>query len=86
MRKSTNCICENKGADQMCSNCTADQRICFRYTTSTIPLLLQSEISSFKPSSVTVQAGLCWTWSESQIVGFPMQWPIGEDQDGAILI
>ena len=34
-------------ADQLCSNCTADQRLCFRYTDSTISLLLKSEISSF---------------------------------------
>ena len=40
MRKQTICICENKGADQLCSNCTADLRLCFRYTDSTIPLLL----------------------------------------------
>ena len=40
-------LCENKGADQLCSDCTADQRLCFRYTDSKIPLLLISEISSF---------------------------------------
>ena len=78
IRKRTICICENKDADQLCSNCTADyctadQRLCFRYTDSTIPLLLKSEISSFQPSSVTVQADLCQTWLESQIVGFLMQ-------------
>ena len=28
-------------------NCTADQRLCFCYTDSTIPILLTSEISSF---------------------------------------
>ena len=28
------CLFENKGADQLCSNCTAD--LCFRYTASTI--------------------------------------------------
>ena len=44
---STICICENKDADQLCSNCTADQRLCFRYTDSTIPLLLKYEKSSF---------------------------------------
>ena len=38
-------LCENKGADELCSYCTADQRLCFRYTDSTIPLLPQSEIS-----------------------------------------
>ena len=54
---------ENKGADQ---------RLCFRYTDSTIPFLHKSEISSFLTSSVTVQAGLCQTWSEPQIFGFPM--------------
>ena len=31
MRKPAFCICENKGADQLCSNCTADQCLCFRY-------------------------------------------------------
>ena len=34
---------------------SADQRLCFRYTDSTIPLLPKSEISSFYPSSVAVQ-------------------------------
>ena len=33
------CICENKDADQLHGNCKADQRLCFRYTDSTIPLL-----------------------------------------------
>ena len=46
MRKPTFCICENKDADQLRSNCTADQRLCFPYTDSTIPLLSKSEISS----------------------------------------
>ena len=32
-------LCENKGADQLCSNCTADQGRCFRYINGTIPLL-----------------------------------------------
>ena len=32
MRKPDFCISENKDADQLCSNCTADQQICFRYT------------------------------------------------------
>ena len=52
MRKPTIYICENKGADQLHGNREADQRLCFRYTDSTIPLLLKSEISSFKPASV----------------------------------
>ena len=47
MGKPTVCIGENKGADQLRSNCEADQRLCFRYTDSTIFLLLKSESSSF---------------------------------------
>ena len=47
MRKPNFRLCENKGADQLCSNCTADQRLCFRYSDSTIPLLPESEILSF---------------------------------------
>ena len=43
----TICICENKGADQLRGNREADQRLCFRYTDSTLPLLPKSEISSF---------------------------------------
>ena len=46
MRKPDFDLCENKGADQLCSNCTADQRLCFRDTQSTIPLLHKSEILS----------------------------------------
>ena len=46
MRKPVFCICENKDADQLCDNRTADQRLCFRYTDSTIPLLPKSKFSS----------------------------------------
>ena len=46
MRKQTFCICENKGADQLRGNREADQRLCFRYIDSTIPLLSKSDISS----------------------------------------
>ena len=44
--KTEYCICENKDADQLRSNCAADQRLCFQYMDSTIPLLPKSEISS----------------------------------------
>ena len=47
MGKPTICIGENKDADQLRGNREADQRHCFRYSDSTIPLLLKSEISSF---------------------------------------
>ena len=47
MGKPTICIGENKDADQLRGNREADQRLCFRYSDSTILLLLKSEISSF---------------------------------------
>ena len=50
MRKPAFCICENKDADQLRSNCAADQRLCFRYTESTIPLL--PKIRNFKPLAI----------------------------------
>ena len=59
MRKPAFCICENKDADQLRGNREADQRLCFRNTASTIPLLPKPEISSLLPSSVVVQPGLC---------------------------
>ena len=40
------CICENKVADQLRGYREADQRLCFRYIDSTIPLLPKYEISS----------------------------------------
>ena len=71
MGKPTICICETKGADQLRGNRVADQRLCFRYSDSTIPLLLKSEISSFQPASVTVQPDLCRTCSETTLLVFP---------------
>ena len=61
---------QNKGPDQLCSNCTADQRLCICYSDSTIHLLLIAQISSLWPASVTVQADLCWTCLETTFVGF----------------
>ena len=71
MGKPTICIGENKGADQLRSNCEADQRLCFRYTDSTVPLLLKSEISSFYLFPVLVQVGLCQTCSGTTLLVFP---------------
>ena len=46
MGKPTICIGENKGADQLRGNREADQRLRFRYSDSTIPLLLTSEFQA----------------------------------------
>ena len=40
MRKPAFCICENKDADQLCGNCEADQRLCFRCIASKILFFL----------------------------------------------
>ena len=70
VRKPDFCICENKDADQLRGDREADQRLCFRYIDSTIPLLSKSEISSLEPSSVTAQPSLCRTWTETPKTGF----------------
>ena len=57
MRKPAFCICENKDA----GNCAADQRLCFRYTDSRIPLL---------PRSLAIFCG-CAAWFVSDLVGKP---------------
>ena len=70
MRKPTICIGEKNDADQLRGNREADQRLCFRYTDSTIPLLSKSKVSSFWPVSDTVQASLCHTWTEPKLLVF----------------
>ena len=71
MRKPAFCMCENKGADQLRSNCKADHRLCFRYTDSTIPLLSQSKISRLWPSDALVQLDSCRTYSETTLLVLP---------------
>ena len=59
-----------KDADQLHGNRKADQRLCFRYIDTTIPLLSKSEISSLWLPSVSVQPGLCRTRSETRMLVF----------------
>ena len=51
MRKPAFCICKNKDADQLRGNHEADQRLCFRYTDSSILILpkLKFQASSYNP-------------------------------------
>ena len=54
MGKPTICKGENKDADQLLGNHEADQRLCFRYSDSTIPLLLKvipGSVLNFDPKS-----------------------------------
>ena len=64
-------ICENKGADQLRGNREADQRHCFRYTDSTIPLL-RSKIQNFQPLTIfcACTARFVSDLVGTQIVGF----------------
>ena len=61
VRKPAFCICENKDADQLRSNCAADQLLCSRYMDSTVPLLS-------KP--LVILCG-CTAWFVSDLVGNP---------------
>ena len=65
-------IFENKGADQQRGNSASDQRFCFRYMDSLMPLhpKIKCEISSLWQSSVAVLSGLCLTWLETPKTGF----------------
>ena len=60
------CICENKDADQLRGNREADQRLCFRHTDSTIPLLPIYEIS--KPLVIFCGCTTRFVWD---LVGNP---------------
>ena len=69
MGKPTICIGENKDADQLRGNGEADQRLCFRYSDSTIPP---------QPQNFKLLACFCsctgWFVSDlfrNHIVGFP---------------
>ena len=70
MTKQDFCLCGNKGADQLCCNCTAHWRLCFHYTDSTVPPLPIAKNSRFLLSSVTAQTGLCRTCSGTPKSGF----------------
>ena len=69
VRKPVFCICENKDADQLSGNREADQRVCFRYTDSTIPLLSKSEIFKL----LAIFCG-CTAWFVSELVENPEYW------------
>ena len=64
MRKLAFYICENKGADRLRSNHAADQRLCFRYMDSTIPLLPKN----FKPRTIFCGCTARFVWD---LVGNP---------------
>ena len=50
MRKLDFRLCENKDADQLCSNFTADQHLCFRCTDSTeLPFVLNPKFQASSP-------------------------------------
>ena len=70
MRKPAFCICENKDADQLRGNREADQRLCFRYMDSTIPLLPKF-IRNFKPLAIFSD---CTARFLSDLVGYPEDW------------
>ena len=71
MEKPTICIGENKGADQLRgSNREADQRLCFRYSDSTVPLLLKSEISKILALFCAGTGRFVSDLFGNQIVGF----------------
>ena len=72
MRKPDFGLCKNKGADQLRSNCEADQHLCFCCTDTTIPPLLIHKLLR----SENVKDCWCQTWSEMRKTGFLVSWLI----------
>ena len=66
MRKSAFCICKNKGADQVRSNCAADQHLCFRYIDSTIPLLPRNDITTLAFLGTVVKPSYSFQWGKGK--------------------
>ena len=67
-RKLDICLWESKGADQLGSNCKADQCLCFCCTDSTMPPLLKAKISSLYPAaSVTVHTVYIRAYAEQTV-------------------
>ena len=69
MRKLKFCICENIGADQLRSNCEADQRHCIHY----MDRLNAKFQASNQSSSVLCTAPSVSDMFENHIVGFLMR-------------
>ena len=72
MRKLDFCLCKNKGADQLCGNCTADQRFLFS---------LHGKYNSSSTYNQNYKLLACWpvhTWSETVKIGFLTSWLIYE--------
>ena len=70
VRKSAICICEIKGVYQWRGNRAGDQRFCFPFKDSAIPLLSKPEIASLSLSSEAIQPVFCPTQSETPKTGF----------------
>ena len=78
MGKPTICLGENKGADQLRSNCEADQRLCFRYSDSTVPLYLNPKFQAFFCHST---GQFVSDLGRNHIVYFPTRWLICKSLD-----
>ena len=70
MRKPVYAYANNKGADQPAHPRSLISAFVVRCLDSTMPLVSISEISSLYLASVTAQAGLCLTWSQTSKASF----------------
>ena len=58
-------ICEQQRCRSACASVQADQHLCFRCLDSVMSLVFVTKISSLMLVSVTEQASLSLTWSET---------------------
>ena len=66
---------ENKGADQLCSNCTADQHLCFRYMDSTKTPLLNPKFQAPR-LFLRFYRPVCVGPGQKPVTGFLTSWLI----------
>ena len=67
IRKTDFCLCEDKGADQLCSICEADQRLCLRYRD-----ILQF-LYFLDPKFPACSHLLCFKYSTARFVGLVLK-------------
>ena len=70
MTKRDYCLCENKGADQLRSNCEADQRLCFCYSDTTVLFYLNLKFQASSCPSACSGRFVSDLFG-NHIVGFP---------------
>ena len=70
VRKPDSCLYQNKGADQLRSNCEAHQRLCFRYTDRYIVSTHKHlHTQQFHHTCTHIPTKVLWRWASGEAAG-----------------